>query len=160
MLDNRRVIIDEECKLADTGSAVIVASAAATIDGVAKVYDTGGGYTDGLFVLDIETLTRNTSAASCNTIDVCLEGSTTSTFTTYAKTAGFKFGSKAAAFAHSRLGPDSTLATTVADGASLRYKKPFINEWGGAVLRYLRVYTVFAGTTCNLGIKYKAYLSK
>jgi hypothetical protein len=160
MLDNRKVIIDEECKLAECGSAAIVASAAATIDGVAKKFDTGGGYTEGLFVMDLASIVRNTAAASCQTIEVCLEGSTTSTFTTYAKLCGFKFGTKAAAFAHSRLGPDSTLATTIADGASLRYTKPFHNVWGGAVLRWLRVYTVFAGTVSNNSIDFSAYLSK
>jgi len=160
MLDNRRVIIDEECKLADCGSAVITASAAATIDGVAKVFDTGGGYTPFKWVMDLTSIVRNTAAASCATIEICLEGSTTSTFTTYAKLAGFKFGTKASAWAHSRLGPDSTLATTDADGASLRYSKLAENVWGGAVLRWLRVYTVFAGTVSNTSIKFKSWISK
>jgi hypothetical protein len=156
MLDNRKVIIDMLGKLADTGSAAIAASAAGTIDGVAKVFDTGGGYTEGKFVIDISAHTGYAAAASCQTIEICLEGSTTTTFTTYAKLASLTIGQKAAAFAHSRLGNDSTIAS-IGTG---RFIKPFTNDFGGTVLRYLRCYAAFGGTVSDNDIEFEAWLSK
>jgi hypothetical protein len=156
MLENRKVIIDEECKLADCGSAAIAASAAGTVDGVAKVFDTGGGYTDGVIVIDISAITGMAAAASCHTIEICLEGSSTSTFTTHVRLASLKAGQNAAGFEHTRLGGDSTVASIDVG----RYIIPFCNDFGGTIYRWLRVYTVFGGTVNEADILFKAYLSK
>jgi len=155
MLDNRKVIIDEECKLAECGSAVIAASAAGTIDGVAKVFDTGGGYTEGMFVVDVASVTGMAAAASCHVIEIALEGSTTSTFTTFTRLASFRFGQNNA-FSHTRLGGDSTVASF----DSGRYMKPFHNDINGTIYRYLRVYTTFGGTVNEADIDFSAYISK
>jgi hypothetical protein len=155
MLDNRKVIIDEECCLSNSAET-LAASSAGSVDGVAKTFDTGGGYTNGMFVVDVSAITGMATAGSCHTIEVCLEGSTTSTFTTYVRLASFKFGQKAAAFAHSRLGQDSTYATA----SATRYMKPFHNDFQGTIFRWLRCYTVFGGTVNEADIKFKAYISK
>jgi hypothetical protein len=155
-MGNRKVIIDVDCKLSDTGSAAIAASAAGTVDGVAKTFDTGGGYTPGLFVIDIDAVTGMATAASCHTIEICLEGSSTSTFTTHVRLASLKIGQNAAGFEHSRLGGDSTVAS-VDTG---RYIIPFHNDFGGTVYRWLREYCVFGGTVNEADIEFKSYLSK
>lgn len=154
MLDNRKVIIDDECKIADTGSAVITTSAAATVDGVAKVFDTGGGYTEGKFVVDAATITASGVAASCQQININLEGSTTSTFTNWVRLAKLALGPKATV--HGRSGNDASAASL---GAG-RYILPFTNDFAGTVYRWLRVYTTFNGTVATIGAKFKAYLSK
>lgn len=155
MLDNRKVIIDEECTLSNS-TETLVASSAGSVDGTAKVFDTGGGYTQGMFVVDVSAITKGGSAASCQTIEVCLEGSTTSTFTYFARLASFKFGNWSANFDHTRLGGDSTIATPAVG----RWMKPFHNDFGGTVLRWLRCYTVFGGTVSNNSIKFSTYISK
>jgi hypothetical protein len=64
-----------------------------------------------------------------------------------------------AGFAATRLGADSTLATPAAG----RYIFPFHNDFGGTILRYLRIYNLVGNPTAaaaNLVVKYKAWLSK
>lgn len=163
MLDNRKVILDEECKLADTGSAAIVASAAATIDGVAKTFDTGGGYTKGMLVVDVGAYTGNKAAASAQSIDIILEGSSTSTFTAYVPLATIRLGQNAAAFAHTRLGSgytgDSSTGCSFTP-TSVRLMKPFHNMFADTVYRWLRVYAAFGGTVSNCSIEFEAWISK
>lgn len=154
MLDNRKVIIDDDLLIADTGSAVITSDAAATVDGVAKVIDTGNTYTKGMLVMDVATITASGIAASCQLIGVILEGSTTSTFTNWVRLAGFRLGPKATV--HGRIGTDASAASSTVG----RYMQPFHNDFHGTVYRYLRVYTNFNGTVATIGIKFKAWLSK
>jgi hypothetical protein len=168
MLDNRKVIIDEDLLMADTGwvaaSSVgtIYVSAAATVDGVAKTYDTGGGYTDGLFVIDIGYVAFATAVSNCKLIDVCLEGSKDATRSTYDNVplARLICGSAATSTDPKCDVAHSNLACTVAG----RYIFPFHNDFGGTIYRYLRVYTTFLTATpeatgsCQIG--FKAWLSK
>jgi hypothetical protein len=162
MLDNRKVIIDEELKLADTGgsTAVIYDSAAGTVDGVGKYYDTGGGYTEGLFVVDIETITFATGASNYKTIDICLEGSSAESSADYVPLARILCGI-AATSADDRT--DIVHATWACITAG-RYIIPFHNDFGGTIYRYLRVYTTFLTATAEASgsatLAFKAYLSK
>lgn len=157
MLDNRKVIIDEELLIADTGSAITSAAGAATVDGVAKVIDTGGGYTEGKLVIDVATLTMAGIAASHAVIGICLEGSSTSTFTTYVRLASLRL-SGTTGLADDRVSGDAGTYATPSIG---RYIIPFINDFHGTVFRWLRIYHVYDGTVAaTRGVKYKAWLSK
>jgi len=164
MLDNRKVIIDDLLKLADTGgsTAVLYASAAATIDAVAKTFDTGGGYTEGVLVIDLETITFATGASNYKTIDICLEGSNTAAaaFTDYVPLARLLCGI-AATSTDPRLDIVHSTLACITDG---RYIIPFHNDFGGTVYRYLRIYTTFvtatAEATGSAEVAFKAYLSK
>ncbi len=158
MLDNRKVIIDDELLIADCGSAAISASAAGTVDGVAKVIDTGGGYTKGMFVVDLAHINGSGQATNCQLVSIELEGSTTSTFTNWVRLAGFRLGPKATV--HGRTGSDASAASST----ETRYMKPFHNDFAGTVYRWLRVYTTFNGSA-NAAVqtyeaKFKAWLSK
>lgn len=155
MIENRSAIIDALNTLHNSAHK-LVASGAGTVDGEATYYDTGGGYTKGMFVVDISTLQGYSAAASCHVIEIALEGSSSAAFTTYVRLASFRIGQKAAGFAHTRLGGDSTVSSFSVG----RYMKPWHNKHGETVYRYLRAYATFAGTVSNNAIKFKAYISK
>lgn len=163
MLDNRKVIIDDDLLIADTGSAEIVASAAGTVDAVAKVIDTGGGYTEGKFIVDIEDISGSGEATNNQLISIVLEGSTTTTFTAWVRLAGIRITPSAAGTLHGRTDGDhsASLTTTTAVG---RYIVPFINDFHGTIYRYLRTYITFNGSAANAGtspaVQFKAWLSK
>ena len=160
MLDNRKVIIDEECLLADTGGAVIYDTAAATVDGVGKYYDTGGGYTDGLFVIDIDTVTFATGASSYKKIDICLEGSSAESSADFVPLARLICGIAATSTDPLTDITHISLACITAG----RYIIPFHNDFGGTLYRYLRVYTTFVTATAEASgsatLSFKAWLSK
>lgn len=163
MLENRKVIIDDELILADTGSAEITASAAATVDGVAKVIDTGGGHTEGKVVIDISDISGSGAATNNQLISIILEGSSTSTFTAWVRLAGIRITPSSAETLHGRTAGDhsAALTTTTAKG---RYIVPFINDFHGTVYRWLRIYTTFNGSgadgATSPAVKFKAWLSK
>ena len=162
MLDNRKVIIDDLCCL-NNSTQILAASSAGSVDGITKAFDTGGGYTDGMFVVDVDAYAGNSAAASTHTIDIILEGSTTSTFTAYAALASFRLGQNAADFAHTRLGAGYT--GDASTGCSFTpttvvLKKPFHNMFADAIYRWLRVYCAFNGTVDSTSIKYSAWISK
>ncbi|MDD2679508.1 MAG: hypothetical protein PHO03_01720 [Candidatus Omnitrophica bacterium] len=157
MLDNRKVIIDEECCLNDnSGSEAIVASSAGSVDGVAKVFDTGGGYTSGMIFCDVSTKTKHTTAVSNSTIAIVLQGSTTSTFTASFKLAEVvKFGNVSGTQNADTTGSSSATQ----DGTGL-YRTPFHNDFAGTILRYLRAYVICAGTINETDVRFKMWLSK
>jgi hypothetical protein len=162
MLDGRKVILDDECCL-NNSAEIIEASCAGSVDATAKVFDTGGGYTKGMFVVDVSDYTGNSAAASCAAVDIILEGSATSTFTAYVPLAKFRLGQNAAAFAHSRLGSgyigDASTGCSFT-ATSVRLMKPFHNLFAGTVYRYLRAYVAVMGTVSNVHIAYNAWISK
>jgi hypothetical protein len=157
MLDNRRLIIDDACKLADTGGSgtnLLTSSAAATIDGTAETFDTGGGYTEAKWVLDIASVVGAAAAASVSGIEIALEASTTSTFTDWVKLARLKLGPEATT--HTRESSDNSAAS----GAVGRYVYPIHNLFNGTVYRYLRVYAAFGPTVDAQSIGFQSWLSK
>lgn len=157
MLDNRKVIIDDACKLADTGNSgsnSLSSSAAATVDGTTTTFDTGGGYTMGKWVVDIASVTGAAAAASVSGIEIILEASTTSTFTSWVKLARLRLGP--AATGHTRVDSDNSAAS----GATGRYIYPFHNFFNGTVYRYLRAYTNFGPTVNLCDVGFQSWISK
>lgn len=170
MLDNRKVIIDEEGLIADTDSVLYVSSAA-TVDGVAKTFDTGGGYTEGMLAIDISQVAYASAASYHKGIDIILQGSNTAAgaFTEYVPLA--KLGCDGTAATATDAGTDANgiplrgniSGTTLGSIDTGRYLIPFHNDFKGTVYRYLRIYTKFYGTASATGgtnITFKAYLSK
>lgn len=114
--------------------------------GTALSYDTGGGFTEGDVVIDIQ-VSREIVAASGFFARLYLEGSLTSTFVTIVPLALLEFGEAYA---------------IQASGAKLgvgRYFTPFCNDFGGTLYRYLRMYHMLGGTSAT-GIQYRAFLGK
>ena len=143
---NRQFRNDSLLELKDAG--LIAASAAATVSAVAKVLDTGGGFTDGNVVIDVTAIEIDTSNEIYTLI---LEGSSSSTFaSTIVPLAVMLLGDNAVIVGGCDV--DSTIG---------RYIMPFRNERDGTVYRYLRMYTVVAGTIATGGgINYAAFLAK
>lgn len=162
MLDNRKVIIDTELQLVNCTSAASV-TFAGKVDGVAKVLDTGGGTTQGVMFINVAAITGSGQATNNQSIQIALEGSTTSTFTAWVRLAKLVLHPCKATTVHGRTGGDhsATLTTTTALGI---YKVPFVNDFHGTVYRWLRAYVTFNGSqNAAVGlhsIDFEAWLSK
>lgn len=136
-------IYDSSLLMKDAGS--VSGSAAATVSAVAKVHDTGGGFTKGMLVIDA-TAVEVDSGDEMYTI--ALQGSDSATF-----------AGDIVLLASVILGDAVPLVGNVDKGAG-RYFAPFTNQYGDTVFRYLRVYTTVVGTVISGGVTYSAFLSK
>jgi hypothetical protein len=143
MLDNRKVIWDSLCEMKDAGA--IASSAAAQVDSSDKIFDTGGGYTEGVLDLNV---TVSTASSGTSIFTISLEGSADSAFAT-----------PTVELANLEIGDAAALRSTRTAGVGL-YKLKWSNMFNGTVYRYLRVYTTVAGSTPGVGVNYTAVLSK
>jgi hypothetical protein len=142
MLDNMGKIYDSGLLMKDAG--LVAASAAATVSAVAKVHDTGGGYTEGMLVID------------CSACEVASGDEIYTTTLQGGDATGF--GGDIVTLAEIELGDAAVVVGTTDKGVG-RYFVPFTNQFGSTVYRYLRVYTTVAGTIAT-GVNYVAFLSK
>jgi len=144
MLEQRGFPYDKLCIVQAESVGTITASAAglATTGGSAAYFDTGGGYTKGQWIVDAHFVGSSASQAAMR---LRLQGSTTTTFSTYVNLAAFDLG---------------YLTRTLNNVAKLsgRYHFPFHNDFGGIMYRYLRVYMTKLGTLAT-GIDYASFLS-
>jgi len=136
--ENRQRIYDVLGNLKSAGA--ITASAAG-----GEVFDTGGGYTDGVMVTNI-------SACEVDTGDelytIALQGTNTAAFG----------GADIVDICMFQLG-DATQLTGDEDLTTGVIITPFCNNFLGTLYRYLRVYCTIAGTIAT-GINYSCFLSK
>ena len=140
MLDNRKIIWDSECEMKDTYA--VTASAEASVDAVAKIFDTGGGYTEGKLKINV------TACAAVGEYFISLQGAASSTFATpFVELANIQF----AALASSRG------SRAVAAGY---YELNWSNDFAATVYRYLRIYTTVTGTSSTNTITYIAQIAK
>lgn len=144
----RNFTLDTLLQLKDAGA--VGASAAATVGGSAKVLDLGAGFVEGNIVLDVSALEI---ASADESYDIVVQLSPDSNF----GTAGNIIEQCA-----KHLGAKATKRTDCdKDDATGRYVLPVTNENRGTVYRYLRLYTVVAGTIAqDGGINYTAWLVK
>lgn len=122
-------------------AGLVAASAAATVGGVAQIVECGTG----LFKADMVV---EASAIEVDTGDerytIIVQGSNSATFAnTIVPLGGMELGVDVANLKS-------------ADDAPGRYVVPFQNERNGTFYRYLRVYTVVAGTIAT-GVNFSAY---
>ena len=142
MLENRKSIWDAECTLKD--AYLVTASALANVDSSAKIFDTGGGFTEG--VLDLYASAVSAASATAHYV-VSLQGSASSTFATpTVELATIELGNLSAVKGSRAVGTGS-------------YKLRWSNMFGSTVYRYLRIYTTVTGTVTT-GINYTAQLTK
>jgi hypothetical protein len=143
-ITNRRsYTFDAALEMKDAG--LVAASAAATVDGAAKIVPVGSEVFEGVLVIDVSAIEI---ASNDEHYRIHIEGSTSATF----------------ASAIEDLGCLDLGATEVRDGAAQdsvvgRYEIPFVNVQVNTVFPYLRVYT-FVGGTIATGINYTAFISK
>ncbi len=138
-------IFDSLLEMKDAG--LVAASAAATVGGSAKKLDVGDQAVQGDLVVNVTAIEI---ASNDEQYDIIVQGSTDNFVAAgnQADLATLTVGAK---------GPKRSDTDT--DDAVGKYKIPFRNERNGLVYRYLRVYTVVAGTIAT-GINYTAFFSK
>jgi len=121
----------------------------------ALTYDTGGGRTKGDFIVHVATLaTINIAGYNLRWV---LQGSNTAAaaFTSYVPLAMVALGDTgASSYAPHFVSQDSPNST-----AGGWYVRPFDNDYGGVLYRYLRCY-FYTGGTPQAGTIYRAYISK
>lgn len=141
---NHSRVFDSLGELKDAG--LVAASAAATVDSVAKVLDLGASsYLEGIVVVDATAIEVDSSNEK---YEIEWQLSSDSDFGTAGnvRCAGvLKLG-------------DSSVNGSGADSAAGRYELPVSNEFAGTVYRYARLYTRIAGTIAT-GINYSAFLA-
>jgi hypothetical protein len=135
---------DADLEFKDAG--LIAASAAATVDSVAKVVDVGKGFFSGVLWIDITACEVDSGNESYK---IAIELSDDSGFS-----AGSEFERCAIVVG------DSSIHGGDTDTAVGRYSLPFDNRMeDGDQYRYVRVYTTIAGTIAT-GINYSAWATK
>ncbi len=140
----RRVFnFDAELELKDAG--LVAASAAAQADDAAKIIDLGVGRFEGIVVFDLTAV----EIASNNELYTALvQGSSSATFASDVQNlAQLDFGATEV-----RLG-------SAIDSLAGRYELAFTNEQKDLQYRYLRLWTVVAGSIAT-GINYTAFVSR
>ena len=144
---NRQFRNDSLLEMKDAG--VIGASAAAEVSSTAKVLDLGAAsFTEGNVVIDVTAIEI---ASNSEIYTIILEGSNVAAL-----------ASGIVPLAVMLLGANEVIVGgTDTDSTIGRYVMPFRNERDGVVYRYLRLYTVVAGTIATGGgINYTAFLSR
>jgi len=143
MMGNRQKIYDVEGLLNNEG--LITSSGAGKVDGSAKEFDTGGGFTEGVMVINCQACEVDTGDEKYT---VKLQGTNTEGFTgnDIVDIVAFEMG-------------DATQLVGDADVGVGIYNLPFNNFLNDTTYRYLRAYTVVAGTVAT-GINNLIYLSK
>jgi len=158
--NNHGYLFDVNLQLKDAG--LVAASAAAQVGGVNKILDLNNGaaappanvsgsstgFYDANLILLVTALETDSSDESFR---VYLQFSNSATFASGIVTYCSVFLGH-----HS-----STVAPPGTDGESTagRYVVPFTNEINGTIYRYMRLYTVVAGTIAT-GINYSAYVTQ
>jgi len=139
-------IFDAETEMKDAGA--ITASAAALVDASAQVLDLGTGHFKGMVTLDVTALEI---ASNDEIYDIVAQGTNVAAFATDTDIWDLASLTLAA----------SQVKRTDANGDSTtgRYKLYIDNELDGTYMRYIRLYTIVAGTIDTTGINYSAFLS-
>lgn len=136
-------IFDANLEFKDAG--LVAASAVATVDGAAKVIDVGTGLFKGEMIIDVSAISLE---GNDEIYDIIVQGSTVAAFATDTAIAELAaINLSAAEVKRSDCNKDDTTG---------RYKIYFDNENDGTYYRYLRIYTVVAGSP-STGINFTAY---
>lgn len=136
---------DANLEFKDAG--LIAASAAAQVDSAAKYVDVGTGLFKGCMILDVSALEI---ASNDEIYDIIVQGSPDTDFTdsTLVELAQLNLSAK-----------EVKRSDCNKDDSTGRFKLYFDNENDGTYYRYIRIYTVVAGTVAT-GINYSAYCIK
>lgn len=142
----RNFTLDTLTQLKDAG--LVAASAAATVATVAKVLDLGEGFVEGNIVADVSAIEIGHND---EIFDIVVQLTNTAAFADDTKI----FDKSSLTL--STAGAQRTDANAV--NVVGRYVIPVNNEHAGVLYRYMRLYTLAAGTVA-VGINYTAYLCK
>lgn len=142
-MGSRTFSFDAELQMKDAG--LVASSAAATVDGDAKILDVGDARLDAVLIVDVSAIEI---ASDNEEYDIILQGSSSATF-----------ASDIQNLAQMNLGATEVRQGGAIDSVAGRYEMPFTNEQADVRYQYLRLYTVVAGTVAT-GINYKAFIGE
>lgn len=134
---------DAALELKDAG--LIAASAAAQVDGAAKIVDVGDAIFSGIVVFDVSAIEI---ASNDEEYDLLIQGSNSATFASGIEN-----------LAQLNLGATEVRQGGAQDSVTGRYLLPFVNIQADVTYRYLRHYIVVAGTIAT-GINHTARIGK
>lgn len=140
------MMFDVDLELKDSG--LVDSDEAGQVSGSDQILDLGTGLVTGNMVVDVESITIDSSADQ--NFKISLQGSSKSDFADTIED-----------LAILELGSEATLGTPDVDSTTGRYIVPFRTERNGTTYQYCRVYCDVSGTIgSGEGINYSAYLSK
>lgn len=142
-MGQRTYDFDADLLLKDAG--LIAASAAAQVAGSPKVLDVGPARMDGVVVIDVSAIEI---ASNDEEYDIILQGCALA-----------DFSSGIESLAQMNMGATEVRQGGAKDSETGRFEMLFTNEQDGTVYRYLRLYTVVAGSIAS-GINFTAYIAK
>lgn len=134
--------VDAELIFKDAG--LVAASAAAQVDSAAQIIDVGNDRFEAVMVIDVSAVEI---ASNDEEYDLLIQGSSSPTF-----------ASDIQNLAQLNLGATEVRQGGAIDSVAGRYEVPFTNEMADTHYRYLRMYTVVAGSIAT-GINYAAFAS-
>jgi hypothetical protein len=134
---------DAALELKDAG--LIAASAATQVDGSGAIRDLGDAIFSGIVVIDVSAIEI---ASNDEEYDILLQGSNSATFASGIEN-----------LAQMNLGATEVRQGSAGDSLTGRYLMPFVNIQADITYRYVRLYTVVAGTIAT-GINYTARIGK
>ncbi len=135
--------VDTLLLLKDAG--LVAASAAAQVGGSNQILDVGAAEVEGEAIIDVTAIETDSSN---ELFTILIQGSNSSSFASGVET-----------LAATRVGHATGLAAGEATSTVGRIRLPVRNERNGTVYRYMRAYTLVAGTIAT-GINYSARLGK
>lgn len=142
----RNFTYDTALELKDAG--LVAASAAATVSSAAKVLDLGAGFVEGNIVIEVSALEIASNDEIYTIIAQLSPDAAFGTAGNIVEKCQLNLSAK-----------EVKISDSDKDDEVGRFVLPFDNEVNGTVYRYMRLYTVVAGTIAT-GINYAAYLAK
>ena len=140
MRNSRDFTFDAALQLKDAGA--VTASGAAQVGGSAKILDMGAARFDGRAIVDITAIETDTGN---ELYTILIQGSNSATFASTNVNLG------------ATLVGDSSVSLESVDSTIGSREIAISNEVNGTVYRYVRAYTIVAGTIVS-GINYIAFL--
>lgn len=141
-MGNRVYNFDAEMQLKDAG--LVAASAAAQVGGSDQILDLGAARFEGTVIVDVSAIEI---ASNDEEYDILVQGSNSPTFASGIEN-----------LAQLNLGATEVRQGGAQDSVTGRYEVFFTNQQADTTYRYLRAYTVVAGSIAT-GINYSAWIA-
>ena len=144
-LAHRGKVVDSLCTLKGEATTKNKAAGAGSDSTGALIFDTGGGYTEAVCVIDLNSVA---TGATVSVYRLSLQGSNDSAF-----------ASPIVNMPLLEVGHADVVPHTREEAAAARYLFPVSNDFGGDLYRYLRIYLIVGATPGITGIDYEANLT-
>lgn len=141
-MGNRVYSFDAEMQLKDAG--LVAASAAAQVNSANQILDLGAARFEGVVIIDVSAIEI---ASNDEEYDILIQGSNSASFASGIEN-----------LAQLNLGATEVRQGGAQDSTTGRYEQFFTNDQAGTTYRYVRAYTVVAGSVAT-GLNYTAWIA-